>query len=46
MSSSAAAKDREKVREIGRVTAFWAILVALAGLGLLFYGDTLAALVA
>jgi hypothetical protein len=46
MSSSAAAKDREKVREVGRVTVFWAALVAIAVVALLFYGDLLASLVA
>jgi hypothetical protein len=44
MSRSAAAQDREKAREIGRVTAFWAALVAIAAIVLLFYGDVLASL--
>lgn len=46
MTSSTAAKDREKIREVGRVTVLWATLVAIAAVGLLFYGDTLASLVA
>jgi len=46
MARSTAAKDREKAREVGRVTAFWATLVAIAVLVLLFYGDVFASLAA
>lgn len=44
MTGSATATDREKAREIGIVTSFWITLVLIAAFGLLFFGETFAAL--